>query len=371
MRIHNHSWIGQFNNSGDNEALRRIDYTVIRDSILVVNGTANSSESSHLLAHAFNTITVGGDAGEHAAVDVPSGIDGPGRMKPDIVAPGNLTSFTTPIVGAAAAMMYETIDTDPKLAGSIISYRQPVMKATLLAGATHMAGWTNNPVDGATTRPIDEVFGAGQVNVDRSHQIIKGYRQAGSTSLESAPDITNAGFDYPRLTAGQTRWWKFSISQTVEEMVVCLTWPRIPSASFAGYTLMDQDLEIMRLVDGVPESIVGAAGSGVYASGNVLSNSSIDNVELLVVNGLEPGDYVIKVERLDSIQTTYSGLAWIMIGGDDGSILGDLDGDGFVNGLDLAILLGWWGSDYAIADLNQDGIVDGADLTILLSAWTG
>jgi hypothetical protein len=371
MRIHNHSWIGQFNNSADNDALRRVDYAVIRDNILVVNGTANGGDSSHLFAHAFNTITVGADDGSHASIDVPSGIDGPGRMKPDIVAPGSLTSFTTPIVGAAAAMMYETIDTDPKLAASIISYRQPVMKATLLAGATHMDGWTNNELDGETDRPIDEVFGAGQVNVDRSHQIIKGYRQAGSTSLESAPEITRAGFDYPRLTAGQTRWWKFTISETVEEMVVCLTWPRVPSTSFTSYSLMDQDLEIMRLVDGVPESIVGAAGSGVYASGNVLSNSSVDNVELLVIDGLEPGEYVIKVARLDSLQTTYAGLAWIMVGGQTGSILGDLDNDGFVNGLDLAILLGWWGTDFSLPDLNQDGIVNGADLTILLSAWTG
>ena len=371
MRIQNHSWIGQFNNSNDNDALRRTDYAVIRDNTLILNGTANGGQPRHIFAHAFNTITVGGDMGTHVVDDVPSGIDGPGRMKPEIVAPGELTSYTTPIVGAVAAILYETIDMDPKLAGSIISYRQPVMKAALLAGATHIDGWTNNPMDGETARPLDEVFGAGQVNVDRSHRIITGYRQAGSTSLESAPVITSAGFDYPRLTAGQTRWWKFSVTETVEEFVACLTWPRVPSTTFASYSLMDQDLELMRLVDGVPESIVGSDGAGIYASGNVLSNSAVDNVELLVVNGLEPGDYVIRAQRQDSTQTTYAGLAWIMIGGGSDTILGDLDGDGFVNGLDLAILLGWWGSDYEIADLDGDGIVSGADLTILLSVWTG
>ena len=49
--------------------------------------------------------------------------------------------------------------------------------------------------------------------------------------------------------------------------------------------------------------------------------------------------------------------------------IGDLNGDGSVNGADLTILLSAWGSDDPIADLNGDGIVNGADLTILLSNW--
>ncbi len=51
--------------------------------------------------------------------------------------------------------------------------------------------------------------------------------------------------------------------------------------------------------------------------------------------------------------------------------LGDLNGDGVVNGADLAALLNSWGncSDCA-ADLNGDGIVGGADLALLLNAWS-
>jgi hypothetical protein len=53
-------------------------------------------------------------------------------------------------------------------------------------------------------------------------------------------------------------------------------------------------------------------------------------------------------------------------------IVADLDGDGAVNGSDLAILLGDWGSDGAClaADLNGDGTIDGGDLGVLLGAWT-
>lgn len=49
---------------------------------------------------------------------------------------------------------------------------------------------------------------------------------------------------------------------------------------------------------------------------------------------------------------------------------GDLNGDGAVNGLDLAALLAAWGGPAGPADLNGDGAVNGVDLTILLAAWT-
>ncbi len=52
-------------------------------------------------------------------------------------------------------------------------------------------------------------------------------------------------------------------------------------------------------------------------------------------------------------------------------VFGDINGDGLVDGADLGLLLGAWGSDDPAADLNGDGIVDGADLGLLLGAWTG
>lgn len=49
---------------------------------------------------------------------------------------------------------------------------------------------------------------------------------------------------------------------------------------------------------------------------------------------------------------------------------GDLDFDGIVGGIDLAILLGEWGMiDPPIGDLDHDGIVGPSDLLILLAAW--
>jgi len=46
----------------------------------------------------------------------------------------------------------------------------------------------------------------------------------------------------------------------------------------------------------------------------------------------------------------------------------DLNGDGVVNGADLATLLTQWGTN-GPADLNHDGVVNGADLATLLTNW--
>ncbi|MFM8785515.1 MAG: dockerin type I domain-containing protein [Phycisphaerales bacterium] len=63
----------------------------------------------------------------------------------------------------------------------------------------------------------------------------------------------------------------------------------------------------------------------------------------------------------------------------DGSIgnpalVGDLNGDGYVNGTDLGLLLAAWGTcpsgSACPADLNLDGAVDGIDLGMLLAGWT-
>jgi hypothetical protein len=51
----------------------------------------------------------------------------------------------------------------------------------------------------------------------------------------------------------------------------------------------------------------------------------------------------------------------------------DITRDGAVNGADLALLLGAWGtaasSGAVDADLDDDGLVAGADLAVLLGAW--
>lgn len=52
-----------------------------------------------------------------------------------------------------------------------------------------------------------------------------------------------------------------------------------------------------------------------------------------------------------------------------GSPKPDLNGDGSVDGADLGVLLGGWGSTDPELDLDGDGIVGGGDLGLILAAW--
>ena len=57
-------------------------------------------------------------------------------------------------------------------------------------------------------------------------------------------------------------------------------------------------------------------------------------------------------------------VSWLV----DATVLGDLNGDGLVNGADLGGLLGAWGTP-GPGDLDGNGIVNGADLGIMLGEW--
>lgn len=53
------------------------------------------------------------------------------------------------------------------------------------------------------------------------------------------------------------------------------------------------------------------------------------------------------------------------------ALTGDCNGDGAVNGSDLAVLLTAWNSNDSPADLNGDRLVDGVDFSIMLANWGG
>ncbi len=63
---------------------------------------------------------------------------------------------------------------------------------------------------------------------------------------------------------------------------------------------------------------------------------------------------------------------FLCVEADDLPIPGDLNNDGLVNSIDLAVILSTWGpcsSGSCVADINRDGLVNAADLSIVLSNW--
>jgi hypothetical protein len=376
LRVFNHSWIaGTVDAPTGNEAMRRLDFQVNRDSSMECVGTSNGSTHNTpvILASTFNGITVGHPNGARA--DTPSGgFDGPGRMKPDIaVGSVGASSTATPVASAAAALLLETALTVPPLSSNVRARRAEVIKACLLAGADRTEAWTNSPVAkgedrGRTSRPIDFGWGAGFLNVDRSHRILTGDRQVGSTTVPAATNIGPVGWDLSSVLENGSRFWRFEISEEIDELAVVATWNRTVSSNFGSWSVMDVDL-VLHSVDGLTlQPLTGDDGLEAFFAGNVVSESLVDNVELLMVRGLAAGEYVIEARRKPGATTRDVAVAWIMPETSPPARPADLNGDGVVDGADLGLLLLSWGTA-GEGDINGDGIVDGADLGLMLQDW--
>ncbi len=75
----------------------------------------------------------------------------------------------------------------------------------------------------------------------------------------------------------------------------------------------------------------------------------------------------------DPINVVYTDTSVKVVYGFVSNVLGDVNGDGLVDGADLGLLLGSWGECEdvcCLGDLNQDEKVDGADLGLLLGNWS-
>ncbi len=124
------------------------------------------------------------------------------------------------------------------------------------------------------------------------------------------------------------------------------------------------DVDLIDLGNGVFAPQIGDTFSVLHAPPTTLSGSFIDG-PITTVPG---GSYLWQVgyqtgEVADIVTLTVADIF---------PCPADLNGDGFVDGADLGLMLGAWGAcEGCIADLTDDGFVDGADLGLLLSSWGG
>ncbi|MHC4825364.1 MAG: hypothetical protein ACYTEY_02275 [Planctomycetota bacterium] len=384
LKLFNHSWVGTLNsNSMDNNALRRADFVMSRDDLLMFVGVNNGGGTNYaLLSHLYNGLSVGVEGGGHLSADTLVGIDGPGRMKPEIVAPGTLTSFSTPIAAAAGALMVETAramsaGADPT------AERGEVIKAVLMAGANHRPGWTNNPeisgpLRGTTGRPLDSVYGADLVNVNMSHMILTGRQQFGLAAPPASINARHAGWDLTTVGIGESRYWRLKVCDLAAEVSILATWHRQASSPFGSgnWAVADFDLILWRLDVGEQlVTLVGDDGLAYFGGGNVASESQVDNIEHLYVLDLEPSEYVLELRRLDNevVYPDYdAAVAWLL---PDPGIIGDIDGDCVVGITDFLKLIARWGPcpepcpPSCPADIDGDCEVGVTDFLQLLAHW--
>ena len=372
FRVQNHSWIHSFSSTNvwsehpsNVSALRRYDYVIDTanngDGLTAVVGLNNTAEPlPYLFGHSYNAIAVGRSDGVHSAGltlpfdgSPPDSSYGPGRGKPELVVPLSTTSAATAAVSSAATMLYQS-------AGASAAAKNEVMKAVLLAGATkeEFPGWSRT-----ATRPLDDVFGAGELNVYNSYLVQLGGQHAGSLTPPSTL-AGSYGWDYQNRK-GQPSigdiYYNFQIpaGSTASEFSAVLAWnlkvtDTNPGADFIPtHALQNLDLEFYRSTGGFLSQLIDS------------SVSTVDNVEHVYVSSLGPGTYTLKVSGAANWDF---GLAWRMSTQFD-EISADFDEDGDVDGGDF---LAWQrhvgkllDAGHEQGDADGDGDVDGDDL----SAW--
>lgn len=169
-----------------------------------------------------------------------------------------------------------------------------------------------------------------------------------------------------------------TVDQIVQlyDMSIRINGQALPPFAFAG---IDKRVEV-----GVECYFMGDFFSFANETGAQLSESSydwdLDGDGLFETLGMsqvstaydEAGEVPVTLRVTDSFGMSATHTVYVDVFSSMAGSGADLNGDGLVNGADLAALLSVWGSDGqgTGADINTDGIVDGADLADLLSNWT-
>ena len=288
--VQNHSWIGgNIPNGVATNALQRVDYMVTLSNLTLAAGTNNSGSTPQLLAHGYNSMTVGKTNGTHA-----TGLTtfyGAGRVKPEIVAPWGFTSVSTAMVSGASSILRDAaLETNGE--------ESEVVKAMLLAGATkkEFPGWSRSD-----THPIDMVYGAGELNIYNSYRIFQGGEFDGS-STPPASSSGLMGWDFGNIGDDTQLYYQLVIDEPADEVSIMLTWHievidtnGNPNIFTPASSLSNLDLAFYDSTNGFPGTLID------------FSVSTVDNIEHIYLRDVAPGTYTISVVSGDA---TPFGLAW-------------------------------------------------------------
>ena len=260
--------------------------------VLFVSGAGNGGRV-YPAATCYNGIGVGVINGDSSF-----GPTGDGRCKPDIVSPGDisLTSFSTPFVSGAAAVLIQAALRGDGGADTNSANDNRTIKALILNGATKPSDWTNSVIS-----PLDARYGSGVLNVFNSWTELKGGKHAfiesSSVSIGTphlpganpANEPTSIGWDYNSLTNpdplhDQINHYYFTVTGSNSFIFTStLVWLR-PHSTILNPLPAINDLNLF-LYNTANNSLV------------LCSTSAVDNVEHLYIPGLLPGRYDLQVEK--------------------------------------------------------------------------
>jgi hypothetical protein len=218
-----------------------------------------------------------------------------GRSKPDLVGPGQETSFSTPYVSGAAAILLQAAARGDGGSNTSDATDLRTVKALLLNGAIKPFGWTHT-----STAPLDTSYGAGVVNVFYSHKQLAAGQQplsASTTVVSGSAHPPGSGTPLASLLG-----WDYQTITTLPGQD-CVNHYYFKLAPGAGSNfLLTATLAWNRGADETAINQLGlflyAAASGALAASSV---STVDNVQHLYVSRLAPGSYDLQVIKYGGI----------------------------------------------------------------------
>jgi hypothetical protein len=233
-----------------------------------------------------------------------------GRAKPDLTAPENATSFSTPQVSGAAALLIQAGrrgdgGSDTNSAADIRT-----AKALLLNGAIKPADWTNVP-----PTPLDTRYGAGVLDVFNSYEQLSGgkhgYIVSNSVPTGNPHPPTGASGAISALSG-----WDFNtnyssdISDGINHYYFNVTNGLNNAAFTATATLVWNRQRNQTNINNLDLFLYDALSSNLVAA----STSLVDNVEHIWLPQLPQGRYDLQVLKnggpnIVSSSETYA-LAW-------------------------------------------------------------
>ncbi len=261
------------------------NYAALYNTLFV--SAADNGGGVHTPATCYNGIGVGAYGGSSSIGPTEDN----GRSKPDITAPASYTSFSSPYVAGAAAVLLQAglrgdggSDTN-----SIADIR--TMKALLLNGAVKPANWTN----GAAS-PLDARYGAGVLNIFNSYKQLTGGKHG---YIVSTSVITNS--PHPPTTDTGTvsvlSGWDFNTntSSTTSDGVNHYYFDVTNGVSNAAFTATATLVWNRQLnetnINNLDLFLYNAANSNLVA----VCTSAVDNVQHLFVPELPQGRYDLQV----------------------------------------------------------------------------
>ncbi|MHC4222165.1 MAG: S8 family serine peptidase [Planctomycetota bacterium] len=314
------------------------------------------------------------------------GPTGDGRVKPDIVAPGNClaavtdttgnyeptqswSSFATPIVAGTIGLLKQKAKQDPNLSPLISTDGGNCLtKAIVMNSATKLPYWHKGQLTKEDDHdiPLDFIQGAGAINALGAYKnLVAGQATPGN--------VEKTGWDLNDLDTNQIEnLYRITTTTSADEVITAtLIWNRHYSDSYPFESIPEKDnnlrLELWAIDINNPDR-------------NYLldySDSNADNIEHIYTKA-DPNyttyEIVVSYSPSNSISKERYGLAWNLSQADysDNILWYDLNADGIVNDADSIILIANWlktlqpQPGYLLGDINEDGSIEKSDIQILM-----